>query len=96
MYDSISKSVDIMDKVGNTLLIFIIIAVVILLIAVIYIMYVEKRNSSWLTQRESTIKAVYSLKSFPLLYKIQTRIANKFAITKYGIISMKTTKFLCM
>lgn len=75
---------DIMSSVGSSLIIFIIVAIVVLLAVVIYIMYVEKRNSSWLNQRESSIKAVYSLKSIPFLYTIQTRIANKFAITNTG------------
>lgn len=73
-----------LNKFGSSMLIFIIVAIIILLGIVVYVMFVEKRNSSWLNQRENAIKAVYSLKKFPFLYAIQTRIANKFAITNTG------------
>jgi len=66
---------------GSSLLIFIAVLLVILVGVVCYLVYTEKKNSAWLNQRKSTVKAVYSLKDFPLLYNIQTRIANKFAIT---------------
>ena len=78
------QTADIMTKLGSGLLVFIVVAIFILLVVVAYIVYVEKKNSSWLNQRQSAIKAVYSLKSVPFLYSIQTKIANKFAITNTG------------
>ena len=84
MSGDVLQTANIMNKIGSSLLIFIVVAVVVLLIAAVYIIYVEKRNSSWLNQRESSIKAVYSLKKIPFLYSIQTKIANKFAITNTG------------
>ncbi len=69
---------------GYGLLIFIAVAVVMLIGILIYITYIEKKNSAWLNQRKSSVKAVYSLKNIPILYGIQTRIANKFAITNTG------------
>lgn len=69
---------------GSKFLIFLAIAIVALVCSIVYIVYIEKKNSAWLNQRKSTVKAVYSLKKFPILYKIQTRIANKFAITNTG------------
>lgn len=78
------QTADIMTKLGSGLLVFILVAIFILLAVVVYILYVEKKNSSWLNQRQSAIKAVYSLKSVPFLYSIQTKIANKFAITNTG------------
>lgn len=73
-----------MNKIGNGLLIIVVVSIILLLGIVAYIIYVEKKNSAWLNKRESTVKAVYSLKNFPLLYTIQSRIANKFAITNTG------------
>ena len=73
-----------LNKFGSSLLIFIVVAIIVLLGIVVYVMFVEKRNSSWLNQRDNAIKAVYSLKKFPFLYAIQTKIANKFAITNTG------------
>lgn len=84
MGDNAIQTADIMTKLGSGLLVFILVAVFILLAVVVYIIYVEKKNSSWLNQRQSAIKAVYSLKSVPFLYSIQTKIANKFAITNTG------------
>lgn len=84
MSGDIIKTANIMTNLGSSIIIFISISIVILLAVVIYILYVEKRNSSWLNQRENAIKAVYSLKKIPFLYSIQTRIANKFAITNTG------------
>lgn len=84
MSGDILKTANIMTNLGSSIIIFIVIALIVLLAVVIYIMYVEKRNSSWLNQRENAIKAVYSLKKIPFLYAIQTRIANKFAITNTG------------
>ncbi len=78
------QTADIMTRLGSGLLVFILVAIFILLAVVVYIVYVEKKNSSWLNQRQSAIKAVYSLKSVPFLYSIQTKIANKFAITNTG------------
>lgn len=84
MDNNVLQTADIMANIGSCLLVFIVVAVAVLLIVVAYIVYVEKRNSSWLNQRQSAIKAVYSLKGIPFLYAIQTKIANKFAITNTG------------
>jgi len=81
MSEKLNIIVDFLSRVGGSLLIIIPITLVILIGILIYIIFVEKRNRAWLEQRKSSVKAVYSLKSMPLLYKIQTRIANKFAIT---------------
>ena len=62
------QTADIMTRLGSGLLVFILVAIFILLAVVVYIVYVEKKNSSWLNQRQSAIKAVYSLKSAPFLY----------------------------
>src|SRR5574344_1742554 len=84
MSGEILQTAGIMNKFGNSILVFTIIMIVVLLGVVMYIMFLEKRNSAWLNRRESTVKAVYSLKKFPALYAVQTRIANKFAITNTG------------
>jgi len=84
MSDNFLLVVDFFSGFGQGLLIFLAIVLVILVGVVAYITYAEKKNSAWLTQRKNTVKAVYSLKSVPLLYNIQTRIANKFAITNTG------------
>jgi len=68
------------NGIGDHLLVFVIIAVVALVAALIYIVYVEKRSSAWLSQREHTAKMVFSLKNMPFLYSVQTKIANKLAI----------------
>ena len=84
MSDNMFRFLSGISGAGNGILIAIISAIVILIGIVIYIAYVEKRNTSWLNQRKATVKAVYSLKRFPLIYSIQTRIANKLAITNTG------------
>ena len=81
MSENLLFIIDSLSGLGNGLLVFILIAVIILIGAVVYIIYTEKKNSAWLNQRQSSVKAVYSLKRVPILYDIQTRIANKFAIT---------------
>ncbi len=81
MTENLILVADFLSRFGTKLLIFIIVALVILIAVAVYITYVEKRNSAWLNQRKSSVKAVYSLKRMPLLYSIQTKIANKFAIT---------------
>jgi len=70
--------------VSSGFVVVILILILLALVGAIYITYVEKKNSAWLNQRKSSVKAVYSLKSIPFLYNIQTRIANKFAITNTG------------
>lgn len=75
---------DFLEAAGTRLLIFIGVFLVILLGLVIYITYEEHKNTAWLNQRKSSVKAVYSLKNIPFLYNIQTKIANKFAITNTG------------
>ncbi len=84
MSENFLLAVDWFRGFGHGLLIFILVAVVILLGIAIYITYTEKKNSAWLNQRKSSVRAVYSLKNIPILYGIQTRIANKFAITNTG------------
>ena len=84
MSGDVLKAANIMSKLSSSLLIIVLIAIIVLIIAVVYIIFLEKRNSSWLNKRESDIKASYSLKKIPFLYAIQTRIANKFAITNTG------------
>lgn len=76
--------IDFLSDFGVGFLIVIATLIVILLGVFVYILYTEKKNSAWLAQRKNTVKAVYSLKNIPFLYKIQTRIANKFAITNTG------------
>jgi len=71
---------DFTSGLGNNLFIFVIVMVVALIVALAYILYVEKRSSAWLGQREHGAKMVYSLKNIPVLYALQTRIANKLAI----------------
>ena len=84
MSDRFLILVDFISNFGQGLLIFLAIVLLVLIGVVAYITYTEKKNSAWLSQRKSSVKAVYSLKSIPFLYKIQTRIANKFAITNTG------------
>jgi len=84
MSETLLSIVDSLNEIGMGLLIFILVLVVILIGIAGYIIYTEKKNSAWLNQRKSSVKAVYSLKSIPFLYSIQTRIANKFAITNTG------------
>lgn len=84
MSDAMLNISNILNNIGNVILLAVVCILVILIGIVIYIIYVEKRNSSWLNQRKATVKAVYSLKRFPLLYSIQTKIANKLAITNTG------------
>lgn len=70
-----------LSEFSNIFLIVAAIALVIMIGVIIYIMYVEKRNTSWLNQRKATVQAVYSMKRIPFIYNIQTKIANKIAIT---------------
>lgn len=84
MSGDILQTANLMANLGNGMLIAIIIAIIVLVVVATYTLYIEKKNSSWLNQRENAIKAVYSLKKIPFLYTIQTRIANKFAITNTG------------
>jgi len=84
MSDNMLKFSSWINSFGTSFLILIACILVILIGIVIYIIYIEKRNTSWLNQRKATVKAVYSLKRFPFIYSIQTKIANKIAITNTG------------
>jgi len=84
MSDNSRFLMDFFINIGNSLIIFIFVALIALIGGLVYIIYVGKKNSAWLNQRKDTVKAVYSLKGFPMLYNIQTKIANKFAITNTG------------
>ena len=84
MTEALRWLLDFWVGLGPNLLIFVAVLIVALIGIVIYITYTEKKNSAWLNQRKSSVKAVYSLKNVPILYNIQTKIANKFAITNTG------------
>lgn len=49
-----------------------------------YILYKDKKNRAWLNKREAAVKETISLKKYPLLYKLQSKIAYKLAITNTG------------
>ena len=56
--------------------------IAIALIAVyIYMDYKDRKATSWINKRENAVKTAISLKKYPLLYKIQSKIAFKLAIT---------------
>lgn len=69
-----------LDGIGDNLFIIVTIFLIALILVLLYVIYVEKRSSAWLSQREHTAKMVFSFKSVPFLYSIQTKIANKLAI----------------
>ena len=81
MSQNIMKFTEFLSSFSWWFMIAILIALVIMVGAIIYIMYIEKRNMSWLNQRKATVQAVYSMKKIPFIYNIQTKIANKIAIT---------------
>ena len=91
MSEYLVKFVDSMSNFGPVLLIVIGILVVLLIGIFCYLIYIEKRNSAWLNQRKSSVKAVYSLKRIPVLYSIQlTRVyrdyINSSLLMKYIVL----------
>ena len=50
----------------------------------VYMLYKDKKNKAWLNKRENVAKASFSFKKYPLLYKLQSKIAYKLAITNTG------------
>ena len=47
----------------------------------LFMAYNDRKNKAWLNRRENNAKMSVSLKKYPLLYKLQSKIAYKLAIT---------------
>jgi len=47
----------------------------------LYMLYSDRKNRAWMNKRDSMAKATLSLKKYPVLYRLQSKIAYKLAIT---------------
>jgi len=69
---------------GNSIILFALIMIIVLAGVYAYLLYVEKKNTSWIDKQASHAKMAYSFKKIKFIGWLQEKMATKLAITNTG------------
>ena len=71
-------------ELGNSIIIFSVIMILVLVGVYAYLLYVEKKNTSWIDKQASHARMAYSFKKIKFIGWLQGKMAMKLAITNTG------------